>query len=202
MGATVTVSLTPNPAGPQPVGTSITWTAMVTDSQAGAHSYRFSVQAAGGRVQIRKDFSTQNTWRWTPSDFEETFRIAVTARNLTFGTVGSSSVVYQIVSRVVSGRASVSPTNHRLVALFSAPPCLRPNSMRVRFRRTAESSSQVTHLVPCRAITGVPSPNLTSMNFYVAGMYASSTYLMNWETIDPNGATCTGMCCGTTLISV
>jgi hypothetical protein len=58
MGATVTVSLTPNPAGPQPVGTSITWTAMVTDLQAGAHSYRFSVQAPGGRVQIRKDFST------------------------------------------------------------------------------------------------------------------------------------------------
>ena len=31
------------------------------------------------------------------------------------------------------------------------------------------------------------NPNNTSMNFYIAGMYPSTTYNMHWETVNPAG---------------
>jgi hypothetical protein len=43
-------------------------------------------------------------------------------------------------------------------------------------------------MIPCRADASSSSPNLKSMNFYVAGMYPNSTYLMNWETLSPTGS--------------
>ena len=44
--ADISVTLSPSPAGPQPVGTIITWTATVHDTEPGAHEYRFSVGPA------------------------------------------------------------------------------------------------------------------------------------------------------------
>ena len=42
-----------------------------------------------------------------------------------------------------------------------------------------------TNLVPCR--DNPSSPDKTSMNFYIAGMYPTTTYKMHWETVDPTG---------------
>ncbi len=51
--ATISVTLAPSPAGPQPVGTVITWTATVQDTASGAHEYQFSVGPAAGPVSDR-----------------------------------------------------------------------------------------------------------------------------------------------------
>ena len=191
LAATITVTLSPNLPGPQFVGTSITWTAAANDTQAGAHEFRFGAQPNGGLARILKDFSPQNFWTWTPADFEGTFNVQVTVRNISTGSIASASVPYQIASRLVGGYASVNPTSHPLVALFSAPPCLKPNRLHVLFGRPGDTVLQSTNWLPCRAVAGSPSPDLTSMNFYVAGMYANSTYLMHWESVDLNGATVT-----------
>src|SRR5215472_2908717 len=46
--ASISVTLSPSPAGPQPVGTIITWTATVQDTEQGTHEYQFSVGPANG----------------------------------------------------------------------------------------------------------------------------------------------------------
>ena len=65
------------------------------------------------------------------------------------------SVPYQITSRLAGGLATVNPTSHPLVALFSAPACLQPNKMHVLFLRPGDTAPQV--LIGCLA---GPSPRL------------------------------------------
>ena len=48
--ASISVTLSPSPAGPQPVGTIITWTATVQDTAAG-HA-RISVQRGSGKRPV------------------------------------------------------------------------------------------------------------------------------------------------------
>jgi hypothetical protein len=87
----------------------------------------------------------------------------------------------------------VNPTNNPLVALLSTISCQVPNFMRVRFSPTTTvppggiTATMTTNLVPCRFNTASKSPDKTSMNFYIAGMYPSTTYNMHWETVDPVG---------------
>jgi len=44
-----------------------------------------------------------------------------------------------------------------------------------------------TNLVACRFNTNSATPDNTTMNFYIAGMYPSTTYQMHWETVNPAG---------------
>ena len=192
--AQLTLTLTPNPAGPQPVGTSIIWTATVSgdpDPQP-SYEYTFSAELAGSPVQVRKGYTDVKTWTWTPSAFEGTFTIGGTVKNVHAGTSASTTTSYTLTSRLVSGHAAVNSTNHPLVALFSAPACQVPNSMRVRFTPQSVppggiSSAMTTNLVPCRFNTTSQTPDGTSMNFYIAGMYPSTTYQMHWEIYNPSG---------------
>ena len=96
-----------------------------------------------------------------------------------------------MTSLLVNGHAAVNPTKHPLVALFSTGSCAAPNSMRVRFKPTSTvpaggiTAPMTTNLLPCR--DNPSSPDKTSMNFYIAGMYPTTTYKMHWETVDPTG---------------
>lgn len=187
--ATITVTLVPNLAGPQPVGTSVTWTATVADSAAGAHDFRFTARRAGEPVRILRDFGTSNVWTWTHSSYEGDFILGVVVRNSVTKESAAATANYGLRTRLVTGLAAINPTRNPLVALFSGPPCLKPNSMRVRFRQPGAAESQTTGLVRCRTQAGIASPDLTSMNVYVAGMYPRTTYMMRWETVSPAGAT-------------
>ena len=73
--AQLNVTLTPNPAGPQPVGTSITWTANVSGDPDPnpVYEYRFSAESAGAPVLVRKGFGHSNTLVWTPNASEGDF---------------------------------------------------------------------------------------------------------------------------------
>src|SRR5204863_7055720 len=75
----VTVSLAPSVAAPQPVGERVAWTATVTDGGA-APVYQFSVAPHGGAFHVVRDFSPANRFTWVPMR-EGTYDIRVTVKD-------------------------------------------------------------------------------------------------------------------------
>ncbi len=194
--ANLTVTLTPNPSGPQPVGTTITWTANVSGDpdQHPVYEYTFSANLAGQPTLVRRGYGDTKTWAWTPNAFEGTFTIGATVKNTHAGTHASTTTSYTLTPALVNGHAGIHPTNHPLVAFFSTKSCQVPNSMLVRFTPTSvpaggNPAPQTTNLVACRFNTSSPTPDNTTMNFYIAGMYQNTTYNMHWETVSPTGQT-------------
>ncbi len=177
--ATITVTLAPSPAGPQPVGTVITWTATVSDTASGKHQYRFSVGPANGSLAIVRDYQLANTFQWAFSQTEGTYQVKVLVQNISNNTSAHAKENFVVTTRRVNGLDVVSPTANPLVALFSGPPCKVGNSVRVRFNELGRSVSQVTNAIPCSATN--------SANFYIAGMYPSTEYQMHHETVSPSG---------------
>ena len=177
--ATISVTLSPSPAGPQPVGTVITWTATVSDTASGTHEYRFSVGPANGQLAIVQDFSLAKTLLWAFSQTEGTYQVKVLVQNISNNTSAHAKENFVVTSRRLNGLDAVNPTANPLVALFSGPPCKVGNSVRVRFNQLGSSVSQVTNAIPCSATN--------SANFYIAGMYPSTEYQMHHETVSPSG---------------
>ncbi len=176
------VTLTPSVASPQKLGTPITWTATIQHPQAGhTYGYQFSV-TFNGQTQILSDFGPANTFTWTPFTVEGTYQFSVVARDSTTlpaAILADVSVSYTLLPWVSTPLAAgvVNPTAHPLVALFSGPPCAAGHQMLVRFRPATPTGSQnpnfmTTNMVPC---------SQNSANFYVAGMYPLSKYLMHWD---------------------
>ena len=176
---TISVTLSPSPAGPQPVGTVITWTATVSDTAPGAHQYQFRVGPTGSPLAIVWDFKQSNSFKWAFSQTEGTYRVKVVVQNTSNKTRSDATDNFVVTTRRVNGLDVVSPTANPLVALFSGPPCKVGNSIRVRFNQLGSSVSQVTNAIPCSATN--------SANFYVAGMYPNSKYQMHHETVSPSG---------------
>jgi hypothetical protein len=170
--AVVVQQLSPSLSSPRPVGTTVTWTAAATDTNPGAFEYQFSVRLSGGVYTVVRDFATSNSFKWTPSEREGSFDIQVDARNMSTGEAAQLSVSYSVTSRVTGDSAVISTTGNPLVALYSAPPC-DAGSMRVRFWRTGDFTSQTTPWKSC--LSGV------SRNFYVAGMLPATAYSMRHE---------------------
>lgn len=181
----VSLNLTPNPPGPQKVGQTITWTAVVSGGAAGrTYDYQFSVAAQGQPFMVRRDFHTSNTFEWTPRTAEGTFLVRVLARDITttpITEIGSLVRSYSIQPRITptDPNGAVHTTGHPLVALFSGPACNTGNFMRVRFQRSGSSTSSATNREPCNSTT--------TMNFYVAGMLPASQYMLWWETVSSTG---------------
>jgi arylsulfate sulfotransferase len=166
-------SISPSLPAPQAVGTSVTFTASSTDTDAGPLRYRFRIRPAGGTFATVRDFSINAQLAWTPTDTDGIFEIEVTATNLTTGTTAASSLSYS-VSPAVSGSAPVvQGTSHPLVALYSAPACPAGSTMRVRFKLPADINWQATSLKQCHPTS--------TMNFYVGGMRANSTYQLRHD---------------------
>lgn len=177
--AAISVSLTSSLRTPQPVGTTVTWTATATDSDAGTKEYQFSVRLDSGSMQIVRDFHTTPSFQWTPSVAEGAYTIQVVAANTATGQTTQTSQTFTATSRLNGGLAAVNPTAHPLVALFSVPPCAAGNSTRVRFHLSGWTVSQTTNSVACNPAK--------SANFYIAGMYANSQYFMRYEILSSTG---------------
>jgi hypothetical protein len=172
------VTLTPSRPSGQPVGTTITWTATASGPPApGGPIFRFSVGPAGGPLAILQDFSPDNTFDWTPLD-EGAYTVKVSVRDGfgAFGTV-EATAAFTITSRVTGGTPVVTATAHPLVALYSAPPCTT-GQLRVEFRA---AGGQVTQTTP-----GKPCQPGKSINVYVAGMRAATTYYLQ-QVVDSGG---------------
>lgn len=182
-------------SGPALLGTQIPLTAVVVGDPDPTpnYVYNLTIAAPGEAPKLRRGFGRSPTWTWTPTAFEGTFTIAVTVKNLHSGAIGTTSFPYTVLSRLVNGAAAVNPTNNPLVAFFSGPACQIPNRMRVRFTPMSVpaggiSGSMTTTPSPCRVNVTSGTPNETSMNFYVAGLYPIRTYNMRWEVLNPAGA--------------
>jgi M6 family metalloprotease-like protein len=60
------ISLTPDVASPQKVGSTITWTCRASDPENDPIQYRFQIQVAGGSWVTVQNWSKSNVYIWTP----------------------------------------------------------------------------------------------------------------------------------------
>src|SRR6185312_5183153 len=120
-------------------------------------------------------FSSATSFVWTPSRTEGSFEIEVAVRNRATNNMQIQVTPYTVTSRVTGSAPVVNPTKHPLVAFYSAPACAAGSSMRVRFKLPSDVYWQSTPLKPCNGTT--------SMNFYIAGMRATSTYQLRDDLI-------------------
>jgi hypothetical protein len=157
---------------PQPLGSRITITASATNSNPGPVTYRFENTGPGGAFTVQRDFSVSNTFDWVPALVEGNYTLRVTARDYSSGESAQQTVPFSITSLVTGNLPVITATAHPLVALFSIPPCTAGSSVRVRFQKSGANRSNYTNFRPCRP---------GSINFYIAGMNAGSTYQMNYE---------------------
>ncbi len=188
--AALSVVLTPSIPAPAPVGTVVTWSAHPSDATASIW-YRFRAARAGSDLHVIRDYSPLNSLDWTASQHEGVYDIEVSARNNSTGETAVGSVNYQINPVVTGDSPVISPTANPLVFLYSAPPCLASDSMRVEFRSAdgvVQSTPYQSCQPPCPATTAVArgssavrrslepcGPTLT-MNFYLAGLRPNSVY--------------------------
>jgi arylsulfate sulfotransferase len=167
--ATPTVTLAPSLASPQLLGTPITWTATASDSDQGTLMYSFNYGVQGGNLPLVHDYGYGNTFPALPALQEGTYEVQVTVRNNTTGKTGSTTQTFVFNPIATSSSpVVVSPTANALVALFSTVACSSADSELVAFKN-AGGIQQLTPAVKCNGKT---------MNFYVAGMYPSTTYSM------------------------
>jgi len=164
--AAMTVTLTPSTPSPAPVGTIVTWRADTSVAGSGTLWYRFRTGPAGGDLHMVRDFGPQNSLDWTVSDHEGPYQVEVTARNISTGDTAESAVTYAMTSRVTGDTPVINPTANALVFLYSAPPCPAGGKMRVQF----QSPIGIVNTPYQTCQDGV------SMNFYLAGFRANSTY--------------------------
>lgn len=157
-----------------PVGTPITFTASATDSASSSATfvYRFSVSFNSGAFAMVREYHPETTFTWAPTVSEGSYTVQVSALSST-GASGTADQPLTVTSLVTGNTPAVTATANPLVALYSAPPCAAPDTVRVRFKSPTATSWQATPLKTC---TG------RSLNFYIAGMYASTTYTLQQDT--------------------
>jgi arylsulfate sulfotransferase len=180
---TITVQILPSAPSPQPLGTTISWTATATDSGPGPITYRFELTEAGGSTfSVVQDFSLPNILQWTPNLQEGTYQVRVTARDYRAQTQAVTIASFVVNPLVVNDQPVVIPTAHPLVALFGAPSCPAGSSIHVAFllRGQPPAKTSYTNFRPC-------NPTST-MNFYVAGMLPNRLYHM-WYEVQTGGTT-------------
>lgn len=173
--AQVSITLRPSLTSPQPVGTSVMWTAGGS-GLTGTPLYRFSVRPAGATAwNIVRDFSQTTTLPWTMlQEGAYSASVAVSAGGKTY----SAQVSFRFVTRIADGVPVVSATQNPLVALYSAPPC-SAGAVNVSFWPSAGGTErQTTPAQSCQ-------PGF-SLNFYLAGMQANTEYTIQQQTV--NGA--------------
>jgi arylsulfate sulfotransferase len=171
--ATVAVTaLTPSLVSPQPVGTTVTWTATATDTNPGPLTYQFSVGLSGVFVIVR-DYAQLSSFDFTPTQREGVYAIRVIARDAAAIETATMTVSFTVTSLVVSGQAAVTATTNPLVALFSAPLCPSGSFISAVFWQPGSGTFTRTDWKPCSAAT--------SNNLLMAGMKINQKYNMNYQ---------------------
>jgi arylsulfate sulfotransferase len=168
--AGISVSLAPSEPSPQLVGDQIVWTA-TAESSVSDLVYQFRVGAAGGPLQVVRDFSANNIFTWAPLQ-EGAYDVAVTVKEGFAGTDTTSAVVSDTVNpRATGANPVVTPTANPLVALYSAPSS-SASTIHVDFRPVDAPGAPWTSTDTKTTVPG------QSTNFLVAGMLANTTYEM------------------------
>ncbi len=167
--AMITVKINGSQTSPQPLGTHVVWTAAAVDSNPNPVTYRFEVATEPYTTyRMLQDYSTSHSFEWVESYVEGNYQMRITARDYLSGE--SAQIIsqpFQITPIATGSQAVVTATSNPLVALLSAPTCPAGTQMRVAFQRAGAQVTSYTDYRPCHPGT---------MNVYVAGMAASSTY--------------------------
>jgi arylsulfate sulfotransferase len=171
LAAQVSITLRPSLPSPQPVGTSVLWTATLTGAS-GTPLYRFLTRPAASTAwNLVRDNSQVKTLPWTMLQ-EGSYDLSV------YASIGpkiyQAQASFQFISRVTAGVPVVSATQNPLVALYSAPPCTA-GSVSVSFWMASGGPEQTTPAQPCQ-------PG-SSSNFYIAGMRAGTPYAIQQQVI-------------------
>ncbi|MEO5923598.1 MAG: aryl-sulfate sulfotransferase [Bryobacteraceae bacterium] len=177
MAGAMSVTVTPSIPSPAPVGTMVTFNTAVSDASPKLW-YRFRVRPQNGDYQTVRDFGPVPSLQWTASAHEGAFDVEVTVRDLASGQTERSSALFQFTP-LGAAAPVVSPTSHPLVFLYSAPACESLKRMRVEFVGP-DGIAQYTAPQDCGA--GL------SMNFYLAGLRARSTYAARYLLVSPDGS--------------
>ena len=184
--ATVRIlSMKPSLSSPTPIGSSITWTVLATDSSPGPLTFQFNVALPGRPLALARDFNVGTfysvAWAspvfvWTPTISEGIYQIQAVVKDFTSGESASRTVQFQISPLVSGSSPVVVPTANPLVALFSAPSCPAGSHMRVSFQQQSKATPATT-----TNWTGCHPPG--TMTFEIAGMYPNTTYEMSSQTV-------------------
>jgi arylsulfate sulfotransferase len=169
--AAMSVSVTTSVPSPAPLGTRVKFTATVNGAAAGTLFYRFRAEIGSirGRIGANRDefrtivdYGPGSELDWTTIEHEGKFNIEVSVRNTATGETAEATVPFTF-TRLKDG---VSPTAHPLVFIYTAPAC--PIGGRVRVAFEGNGTQQFTPYQECNG--------RYSMNFYLAGMRANTTY--------------------------
>jgi arylsulfate sulfotransferase len=173
--------LVPDLAGPQPLGTTVTWEVRGEQGDPTDRiDYRLAVRRVGSGEPARMvyDLAVRNRMAWTPMT-EGEYQVTAQVRNRDTRELTTLRARYQVEPRVALA-PEVFATNNPLVALYSAPACAPGNTLEVSFGVAADGALQTTDRKPCRA-------NLT-VNVLVAGMRGGTVYGMREVVRDAAGS--------------
>ena len=151
-------------------GVTIVWTATPAGSGTGQR-YRFSVGPQGGPLAVLRDYSSKDSFEWTPVD-EGVYDIKLTVAENDLTQVSEITASYAVRSRQTGSLAAASVTRNSLVFLYSAPPC-DIGQVQVMFRALGAEAWTYTPWRDCK-----PGK---SLGFYVAGMLADTTYELSHQ---------------------
>ena len=161
-GPLALTSLTADRSAPQPTGTSVTFTATVVG---GTAPQQFKWWVYDDRVgwYVTRDWSTANTWTWTPSVANSAYRVSVWVRSAT-----SSADLYD---NSQSGSSIAFPISGPSSSTSSQEP-------------NASSSGGVLTLTSISADRPAPQPAGSSITFTATASGGASPYQYKWWIYD------------------
>jgi len=175
----MSVEVEPSIQGPVRIGTVVNLYASVADVSDGPLMYRFRIrQPNTPEFRTVRDFSPESSFSWVPTGVEGNYEIEVSVHNGDDGETVDRTTSYRVDSHVVGDSPTISPTNNKLVFLYSAPPCAQGSRMRVRFV-APDGFRQFTPVMRCNG--------LTSMNTYLGGLRQDTQYTVQQTISDADG---------------
>ena len=178
--ASVTItSFAPSLSSPQKIGTPVTFVAKASDSGSGPLAFQFSVSFNGGAYTTVQDFrgyplkagSALDSFVWGAALTEGSYSIKLIVKDFVSGQTASQTLNYQLNPLVSGSQFVITATSNPLVVLASGPSCPSGSSFAVEYRIAGSLTSTYTNPIAC--------DGKHSMNQYVTGLYANSTYKMD-----------------------
>jgi hypothetical protein len=181
--AAITLELLPSSPSPATLGTLISWTVHAKDTSAGVLLYRFKAGPANGNVRVVRDFSSSSGFDWTTIDSEGNYMFEVDVKNNLTGEIAYASSSYEMLP-LADANPVISGTQNPLVFIYSALPCTDGAMIQVQFWRSdGHGPAQTTQSQRCRSTS--------TINFYLAGMEANTTYTVR-HSVTQNGQSTIG----------
>ncbi len=180
LGASVTItSFLPSLRSPQNLGTPVTFIAKASDSGSGPLAFQFSVSFNGGPYTTVQGFrgypleagAASDIFVWGAALTEGSYSIQVTVEDFTSGQSAARTLNYKLNAIASGPNLVLTATSNPLVVLASGPSCPSGSSFSVEYRVAGTVAANYTNPIAC--------DGTHSMNQYVTGLYADSSYKMD-----------------------